>query len=41
VTGRGVVVRPLPLGSYHAKWVLSNPNGDTRTLSTQFVVAIS
>jgi hypothetical protein len=41
VTGRGVVVRPLPLGSYHAKWVLSNPNGDTRTLNTQFVVAIS
>jgi hypothetical protein len=41
VAGRGVVVRRLRLGSYHAKWVLSNANGDTRTLRTAFVVASS
>ena len=39
VAGRGVVVRHLRLGSYHAKWVLSNANGDTRTVHTRFVEA--
>jgi hypothetical protein len=37
--GRGVWVRRLRRGSYHAKWVLIDANGDTRTLRTQFVEA--
>jgi hypothetical protein len=36
---RGVWVRRLRPGSYHAKWVLIDANGDTRTLRTQFVEA--
>jgi hypothetical protein len=41
VTGRGAWVGHLAVGSYHAKWVLSDANGDTRTLRTAFVVASS
>ena len=38
-TVRGVAIRELPVGSYQATWVLSDANGDTRTISTQFVEA--
>ncbi len=38
-TARGVRVPELPTGSYQARWVLSDPNGDTRTIVTQFVEA--
>ncbi len=39
VDTRGVPVRGLPAGSYRAEWVLSDANGDTRTIETQFVEA--
>jgi hypothetical protein len=35
--GRGVPVRSLPAGAYRAKWVLTDANGDTRTVHTRFV----
>jgi hypothetical protein len=35
---RGTVVGPLAAGVYAAKWVLSDQNGDTRTLRTRFIV---
>jgi hypothetical protein len=38
-TARGVSVHPLPSGVYVAKWVLTDPAGDTRTISTRFVEA--
>jgi hypothetical protein len=37
--GRGARVRALPAGSYAATWVLSDVNGDTRTVHTRFVEA--
>jgi hypothetical protein len=36
-TARGVAVRRLSPGSYRATWVLTDANGDTRTIRTQFV----
>ena len=38
-TAQGVAIPELPVGTYHAKWVLTDANGDTRTISTQFVEA--
>jgi hypothetical protein len=38
-TVRGVAIPELPVGSYQATWVLTDANGDTRTISTQFVEA--
>jgi hypothetical protein len=38
-TERGARVSELPTGSYRARWVLSDANGDTRTVVTQFVEA--
>ena len=38
-TGAGVPVSGLPRGSYRAEWVLSDANGDTRTIETEFVEA--
>lgn len=38
-TARGVAIPELPTGSYHARWVLTDANGDSRTFSTQFVEA--
>jgi hypothetical protein len=38
-TTRGTAVGGLAPGPYHAHWVLSDANGDTRTLDTQFVEA--
>jgi hypothetical protein len=36
-TARGVPVGPLPTGAYLARWVLTDANGDTRTIRTHFV----
>jgi hypothetical protein len=36
-TARGVRVRPLSTGAYLARWVLTDANGDTRTIRTHFV----
>jgi hypothetical protein len=36
-TARGVRVHGLPTGTYLARWVLSDANGDTRTIRTHFV----
>jgi hypothetical protein len=36
-TFRGTVVRALPAGVYAAKWVVTDVNGDTRTVQTRFV----
>ncbi len=33
---RGVGIRSLPRGAYVAKWVMTDANGDTRTIETQF-----
>ncbi len=38
-TVRGAAIPELAVGSYQAKWVLTDANGDTRTISTQFVEA--
>ena len=38
-TARGARVPELPVGSYQAKWVLRDANGDSRTIVTQFVEA--
>jgi hypothetical protein len=38
-TAHGVVVKGLTSGAYSAKWVLTDANGDTRTVQTQFVEA--
>ena len=38
-TAAGVPVTGLSRGSYRAEWVLSDANGDTRTIDTQFVEA--
>ena len=38
-TARGMPVRALPRGTYVAKWVLRDANGDTRTIRTTFVEA--
>ncbi len=38
-TARGAVVGALHAGAYTANWVLTDANGDTRTLSTRFVEA--
>jgi hypothetical protein len=37
--GSGVRERRLPTGVYAAKWVLTDRNGDTRTLYTRFIEA--
>jgi hypothetical protein len=36
-TARGASVRDLPTGTYVARWVLRDANGDTRTIRTHFV----
>jgi hypothetical protein len=36
-TAAGVAVPALPAGVYSAKWVVSDRNGDTRTVLTRFV----
>jgi hypothetical protein len=36
-TARGVAVRGLPAGVYRATWVITDANGDTRTVQTRFV----
>ncbi len=36
-TSAGVVVTELWPGSYRAKWVVIDANGDTRTVQTRFV----
>jgi hypothetical protein len=36
-TANGVVVARLKPGTYKATWTLSNPNADTRTVTTRFV----
>ena len=38
-TTRGVTVRSLRRGAYVASWVLTDANGDTRTIRTEFVEA--
>jgi len=38
-TSQGVAVGGLPPGTYGATWVLTDANGDTRTISTEFVEA--
>jgi hypothetical protein len=38
-TAGGTPVSGLPAGSYRAGWVLTDANGDTRTIETQFVEA--
>jgi hypothetical protein len=38
-TGGGVRVQALAPGAYNAKWVLTDANGDTRTVLTHFVEA--
>jgi hypothetical protein len=38
-TARGARVPELPVGSYEARWVLRDANGDSRTIVTQFVEA--
>jgi hypothetical protein len=37
--GSGVRVKALPTGVYSAKWVLTDRNGDTRTIYSRFVEA--
>jgi hypothetical protein len=36
-TARGVTVRGLRPGVYTARWVVSDANGDTRTVTTRFI----
>jgi hypothetical protein len=36
-TATGVSVPALPTGAYKATWTVTDPNGDTRTLSTRFI----
>ncbi len=36
-TAQGVGVRRLPTGAYLARWILTDANGDTRTIRTHFV----
>ena len=38
-TKPGVKVKALPPGSYTAIWTVTNPNGDTRTVTTTFIEA--